>query len=300
VSATAPATRDRSARAVSAHNAARGRSSRRKNLIWIAEHAVACGLVVAFIGPIVFILLTSVMTDQQSLTSNLWPEHWQWSNYTEVFSKAPTATWITNTIVYAGLVTICTLVSSVPVAYALARFRFRARNPVFLAVLMMMMLPPQVLVIPMYIMWARLHLTGTIWPLVIPCVFGDAFSIFLLRQFLLTVPEDYLNAARIDGCSEVRVLLRVVLPMMRPAVVAVGLFAFFNAWNDYYGPLIYTGEKPDHWTLAVGLASFKSAHAVQWNLTMAATVIAMAPVIIVFFFAQKAFIEGVTLTGVKG
>jgi multiple sugar transport system permease protein len=149
-------------------------------------------------------------------------------------------------------------------------------------------------------MWARLHLTGTIWPLVLPSLFGDAFSVFLLRQFLLTVPEDYLNAARIDGCGELRVLTRVVLPMMRPALVAVGLFSFFNAWNDYYGPLIYTGETPAHWTLALGLATFKTSHAVQWNLTMAATLIAMAPVIIVFFFAQKAFIEGVTLTGVKG
>jgi len=284
----------------SAYRAATGKARRRVRLIWIAEHSFACALVVAFAGPMLFILLTSVMTDQQSLTPDLWPKHWQWSNYSKVFQQAPMLTWLRNTVVYAVAATAAVLASSIPVAYALARFRFRFRNAAFLAVVTMMMLPPQVLVIPMYIMWARLHLTGTIWPLVIPLLFGDAFSIFLLRQFLLTIPEEYLAAARIDGCGEVKVLLRVVLPMMRPAISAVALFAFFSAWNDYYGPLIYTGENPGHWTLAVGLASFKSAQAVQWNLTMAATVIAMAPVIVVFFFAQKAFIEGVTLTGVKG
>ncbi len=234
------------------------------------------------------------------LTTSLWPHHWQWSNYRTVFSTAPIGTWLANTVLYAVAATAATLLSSVPIAYALARLRFKGRNVAFLCVITMMMLPPQVLVIPMYLMWARLHLTGTIWPLVLLSLFGDAFSVFLLRQFLLTVPEDYLNAARIDGCGELRVLTRVVLPMMRPALVAVGLFSFFNAWNDYYGPLIYTGETPAHWTLALGLATFKTSHAVQWNLTMAATLIAMAPVIIVFFFAQKAFIEGVTLTGVKG
>jgi multiple sugar transport system permease protein len=164
----------------------------------------------------------------------------------------------------------------------------------------MMMLPPQVVVVPMYVVWARMHLTGTLWPLILPMACGDAFSIFLLRQFLLTVPSDYLDAARVDGCSELRILTRVVLPMMRPAVVAVALFQFFYAWNDYYGPLVYVGENPDHWTLAIGLASFRGLHHVQWNLTMAASTLFMLPVIILFFLAQRVFIEGVTLTGVKG
>ncbi|MEV4616135.1 carbohydrate ABC transporter permease [Kitasatospora sp. NPDC049258] len=286
--------------AADAHRAARDRARRRRVLIWIAEHTVAITLVLLFTGPLVFILLTSLMTDQQSMTSNFWPEHWQWSNYAEVFRRAPILTWLGNTLVYAVGATLAMLLSSVPVAYALARFRFRGRSTAFLGVLTMMMLPPQVLVIPMYLVWAQLHLTGTVWPLVVPALFGDAFSIFLLRQFLLTVPQEYLDAARIDGCGELRVLTRVVLPMIKPAVAAVALFQFFSAWNDYYGPLIYTGENPDSWTLAVGLAGFRSSQAVEWNLTMAATLIAMVPVIIVFFLAQKAFIEGVTMTGVKG
>ena len=164
-----------------------------------------------------------------------------------------------------------------------------------------MMLPPQVVIVPMYLVWAKqLHLSGTLWPLIVPLGFGDAYSIFLLRQFLLTVPREYTEAAKVDGASELAVLFRVVLPMIRPAIAAVGLFQFFYCWNDYFGPQIYTSENPGAWTLSYGLQTFKSAHHTNWNLTMAATVLVMAPVILLFFLAQRAFIEGVTLTGVKG
>ncbi|WP_214322822.1 carbohydrate ABC transporter permease [Nonomuraea sediminis] len=272
----------------------------KRRLVWLADHSLAVALAIAFIGPLVFIALTALMSDRQALTSSLWPDHFQWSNLVEVFSRAPVLTWLGNTLLYAVPATVFTVVSSVPAAYALARYRFRFRRAAFLLVVAMMLLPPQVLVVPVYLIWARLHLTGTLWPLVVPLLFGDAFAIFLLRQFLLTIPEEYAQAARIDGCGEFRVLVRVILPMIRPAIAAVALFQFFYAWNDYYGPLVYTGEAAEHWTLSLGLASFKSVHSVQWNLTMAATLLVMAPLIAVFFFAQKAFIEGVTLTGVKG
>jgi multiple sugar transport system permease protein len=170
-----------------------------------------------------------------------------------------------------------------------------------MVVIATMMLPPQVSIIPLYLVWAQnFHLTGTLWPLIIPLAFGDAFTIFLLRQFMLTVPRAYLEAARIDGCSDFRTMLSVVIPMIKPAIAAVGLFQFFYCWNDYFGPQIYASENPGAWTLSYGLQSFKSAHHTDWNLTMAATVLVMAPVIVLFFLAQKAFIEGVTLTGVKG
>lgn len=272
----------------------------RRALVWIARYSLAIALAAAFVLPLVFIAFTALMPDQQAMTSALWPTSWQWSNLWTVFDRAPVLTWLVNTIVYATLATTFTLVSSVPAAYALARYRFRGRNAAFLLVVAMMLLPPQVLVVPMYLIWADLKLTGTIWPLVLPLLFGDAFAIFLLRQFLLTIPEEYAHAARMDGCNELQVLIKVMLPLMRPALAAVGLFTFFYAWNDYYGPLIYVSERPENWTLSLGLATFKTVHAVQWNLTMAATLIVMAPLIIVFFFAQKAFIEGVTLTGVKG
>ncbi|WP_441249884.1 carbohydrate ABC transporter permease [Kitasatospora sp. McL0602] len=274
---------------------------RRAALHWVATRSMALAAALFFVLPFVFVLLTSVMSDQQALTSEIWPHEWHWGNYLKVWQTPGFLTWWRNTLVYAGLGTVLTVVSSLPVAYAMAKFRFRGRNLSLMAVIAMMMLPPQVTVMPMYLFWAKqLHLSGTLWPMIIPMAFGDAFSIFLLRQFLLTIPKEYVEAARIDGCGELRTLLRVVLPMSKPAIAAVALFQFFYCWNDYFGPQIYASENPGAWTLSYGLASFKGAHHTNWNLTMAATLLVMAPVIVLFFFAQKAFIEGVTLTGVKG
>ncbi|MEV6772303.1 carbohydrate ABC transporter permease [Nocardia sp. NPDC051030] len=278
------------------------RVSRRTGMLnWVAVHSLAIAAAVVFVLPFVFVFLTSVMTDQQALTTNLWPDHWQWGNYAKVWRTPGFLTWWRNTLLYACTGTVLALVSSFPVAYALAKFRFRGRNLALMAVISMMMLPPQVVIIPMYLFWAKqLHLTGSLWPLIIPMAFGDAFTIFLLRQFLLTIPDDYLEAARIDGCGHFRTMLRIVLPMARPAIAAAALFQFFYCWNDYFGPQIYASENPGAWTLSYGLESFKGAHHTNWNLTMAATVLVLAPVLLLFFFAQKAFVEGVTLTGVKG
>ncbi|MFB7465948.1 carbohydrate ABC transporter permease [Streptomyces sp. NPDC056224] len=270
-------------------------------LHWIAVHSLGVAAALFFVLPFVFLLLTSLMGDRQALTSDLWPDTWEWDNYAQVWNTPGFLTWWRNTLLYAGLGTLLTVASSLPVAYALATFRFRGRRLSLLLVIAMMMLPPQVVVIPMYLFWAKqLDLSGTLWPLIIPMAFGDAFTIFLLRQFLLTIPGEYLDAARVDGCGEVRTLLRVVLPMAKPAIAAAALFQFFSAWNDYFGPQIYASDNPAAWTLSYGLESFKGAHHTNWNLTMAATVLVMAPVIFLFFLAQKAFVEGVTLTGVKG
>ncbi|MFI6445143.1 carbohydrate ABC transporter permease [Kitasatospora sp. NPDC050543] len=288
--------------AAPAPTSAAARTARRRALLhWVAVHSLAIAAALFFLLPFVFVFLTSVMTDRQALTGDLWPTSWEWGNYLLVWRAPGFLTWWRNTLLYAGLGTLLTVVSSLPVAYALAKFRFRGRNLALMAVISMMMLPPQVTVIPMYLFWAKqLHLSGGLWPLIIPMAFGDAFSIFLLRQFLLTIPKEYVEAAKLDGCGDFGTLLKVVLPMARPAVAAVGLFQFFYAWNDYFGPQIYASENPGAWTLSYGLESFKGAHHTNWNLTMAATLLVMAPVIILFFFAQKAFIEGVTLTGVKG
>jgi multiple sugar transport system permease protein len=274
---------------------------RRQLLEWVALHSFAVALGLLFVLPFVFLVLTAVMSDQQSLTRDLWPHPFAWHNLVDVWHTPGFTTWWRNTLVYAVLGTALTLLSSLPVAYALAYFRFRGRNVAMMVVIASMMLPPQVSIIPLYLVWAQnFHLTGTLWPLIIPLAFGDAFSIFLLRQFMLTVPRTYLEAAKIDGCGDFRAMLTVVIPMIRPAIAAVGLFQFFYCWNDYFGPQIYASENPAAWTLSYGLQSFKSAHHTDWNLTMAATVLVMAPVIALFFLAQRAFIEGVTLTGVKG
>ncbi|MFH8615436.1 carbohydrate ABC transporter permease [Streptomyces sp. NPDC017979] len=281
---------------------AAARTARRKAVLhWIGVHALGVAAALFFVLPFVFVVLTSLMSDQQALTRDLIPRTWEWDNYVKVWDTPGFLTWWRNTLLYAGLGTVLTVVSSIPVAYALAKFRFRGQRLTMMLVISMMMLPPQVVVIPMYLFWAKeLDLAGSLWPLIIPMAFGDAFSIFLLRQFLLTIPDEYLDSARVDGCGEVRTLLKVVLPMAKPGIAAVALFQFFYAWNDYFGPQIYASENPAAWTLSYGLESFKGAHQTNWNLTMAATVLVMAPVILVFFFAQKAFVEGVTLTGVKG
>ena len=276
------------------------RRRNRVTLSFVATHAVGIALGAMFLLPFVFIVLTAFMSDNQALTANLWPTSWHPGNFAEVFRKAPLLTYVANSLLYAGLATLFMLMSSVPAAYALSRYEFRYRNGLFLAVIAMMVLPPQVTQVPIYVMWAKLGFTGTLWPLILPNLLGDAFSIFLLRQFLLTIPKEYTEAARVDGCGEVRTLLTVVLPMIRPAIAAVALFQFFYCWNDYFGPQIYTSENPGAWTLSYGLQTFKSAHHTNWNLTMAATLLVMAPVILLFFLAQRAFIEGVTLTGVKG
>jgi multiple sugar transport system permease protein len=274
---------------------------RRAFLEWIAVHSLGIAVALFFTLPFLFVLLTSLMSDSQALSRDLVPDTWEWDNYRRVLDTPGFLTWWRNTLFYAVLGTALTVISSIPVAYALAKFRFRGRSLALMLVISMMMLPPQVIIIPMYLFWAKqLDLSGTLWPLIIPMAFGDAFSIFLLRQFLTTIPDEYLDAARVDGCGDLRTLLKVVLPMAKPGMAAVALFQFFYAWNDYFGPQIYASENPGAWTLSYGLESFKGAHHTDWNLTMAATVLVMAPVILVFFFAQKAFVEGVTLTGVKG
>ena len=273
---------------------------RRRFLLAVAQHSLLIVAAIAFLAPFVFITLTALMTTNQALSADLWPHPFRFRNFIDVFTTAPLWRWTLNTMLYSCLATIGVIVSSVPVAYALARIRWRGRNAAFVIVLIALMLPPQVSVVPLYVMWAKLHLVGTLWPLIIPNWFGDAFSIFLLRQFFLTIPEDYLDAARVDGCGELRILFTVVTRLAKPAIAAVALFSFLYTFNDFFLPLLYVGETSHNWVLSIGLAQFRSLHQVQWNLTMAATLLVMLPVIILFFLAQRAFVEGVTLTGVKG
>jgi multiple sugar transport system permease protein len=278
----------------------RGTMVRERWLVVVARNSVAIAAAVIFLLPFVFVFLMSFMTSDQALTSNLWPTSWHPENFLDIFRKFPMFDYLVNTVVYVVLATGFMLLSSVPAAYALAKLRWRGSNAVFVVIICMMMLPPQVVTVPLYLMWANAGLTGTLWPLILPMLVGDAFSIFLLRQFLLTIPDSIVDAARIDGCSEWQVLLRVVAPMAKPGIAATAIFQFFYSWNDFYGPLLYTSENQENWTLSIALSQFKHLHHVEWNLVMAATLIVMAPVIIVFFLAQKAFVQGVTLTGVKG
>jgi multiple sugar transport system permease protein len=249
----------------------------------------------------VFILATSLMTNQQALSPNIWPHPFVWSNYKTVFEAFPFVRYTLNTVTYAGLATVGVLLSCVPVAYALSRLQWRGRQAAFILVLSTLMLPPQVTIVPLYVIFVRLGWIGSLKPLIIPLFFGDAFTIFLLRQFFLTIPQELSDAARVDGASELQILLRVIVPLAKPALAAVALFQFLYSWNDFFSPLLYAGNNPDSWTLAVALQQFTTlSRGVLWNLQMAASLLFMLPVIVIFFFAQKVFVEGVTLTGVKG
>ena len=275
---------------------------RRRLLMAVANHSIAIVISAVFVLPFFFILVTALMTQQQALTTHLWPSPFRWGNFARVFSEIPLIRYTYSTLVYAVLATIGVVASSIPVAYALSRMSWRGRNVAFLLVISTLMLPVQVTIVPLYVVFVRLHWIGSLKPLIVPAFFGDAFTIFLLRQFFLTIPQELSDAARVDGGGEFQIMTRVIMPLAKPAIAAVALFQFLYCWNDFFGPLLYTGSNPKIWTLAVGLSQYSETvhRSVLWNIQMAASVLFMLPVIALFFLAQRVFVEGVTLTGVKG
>jgi multiple sugar transport system permease protein len=273
---------------------------RRRFLMSVARHAGLIAVAVMFVAPFVFIVLTALMTESQAVTPSFWPRPFQWSNFAEVFDRIPLLAYGWNTTQIAVGSTIGVLVSCIPVAYALSRMRWRGRQLAFLLILATLMLPFQVTIVPLYIIWVRLGQIGHLTPLILPSFLGDAFSIFLLRQFFLTIPEELSDAARVDGASEFQIMTRVIVPLAKPAIAAVALFNFLYNWNDLFAPLIFVGTNQKNWTLTIALSEFTQRHGSEWNLTMAAAILFMLPVIVLFFLAQRVFVEGVTLTGVKG
>jgi multiple sugar transport system permease protein len=273
---------------------------RRRFLMSVARHAGLIAVAVMFVAPFVFIVLTALMTESQAVTPSFWPRPFQWSNFATVFDRIPLLAYGWNTTQIAVGSTIGVLVSCIPVAYALSRMRWRGRQLAFLLILATLMLPFQVTIVPLYIIWVRLGQIGHLTPLILPSFLGDAFSIFLLRQFFLTIPEELSDAARVDGASEFQIMTRVIVPLAKPAIAAVALFNFLYNWNDLFAPLIFVGTNQKLWTLTIALSEFTQRHGTEWNLTMAAAILFMLPVIVLFFLAQRVFVEGVTLTGVKG
>ena len=221
-----------------------------------------------FIAPFVFLLLTSLMTSQQALTATYGRTRWHSDNYVEVFQQGAAPPYLVNTLLYSGPSTVVHAPVQRPGGVRPGRSRAGGADGASCSSSAMMMLPPQVTdgaALPD--VGASCDLTGTLWPLILPILFGDAFSIFLLRQFFLTIPQEYLDAARVDGCGEWRdpAAGRAADGQAR-ASPPPALFQFFYAWNDYYGPLLYTSENASNWTLSLGLASFRALHHVQWNL----------------------------------
>jgi len=246
-------------------------------------------------------LRTSVMRPQEVFTypPKILPDQFRWQNYVEVFQKAPFLIYIRNTLYICAMDMIATLISCSMVAFSFARLRWRGRDLLFAIMLGTMMLPGAVTLIPRYLLFKELHWLDSYLPLWVPSWFGFAFFIFMLRQFYATIPYDLDDAARIDGCSTLGIWWRIALPLTKPALTAVAIFTFNATWNDFMNPLLYLSSA-DKLTISLGLMAFRGPHRTDWHWMMASSVIAMTPIILLFFFAQRYFIQGVTFTGVKG
>lgn len=231
---------------------------------------------------------------------HLIPNPVRFQNYVDALTYKPFHLYITNTLFIVLLNEIAILFTASLCAYGFARIRFAGREVWFSLVLVTMMLPGVVTMIPTFIIFSKLNWIDTYWPLTIPYFFGgEAFNIFLLRQFFRTIPEELADAARMDGCSEFGIFWRIMMPLAKPALTTVAIFTFLNAWNDFMGPLLYLSSA-EKFTVSLGLATFRSVMATRWDLLMAATAATTIPVIIIFFAAQRYFVKGVVMTGLKG
>jgi ABC-type glycerol-3-phosphate transport system permease component len=227
------------------------------------------------------------------------PSRLVWQNYVEVFTKSPFGRFILNTAYLTVMGIIGSLFGSSLAAFSFSRLRFRGKNFLFLLMLSTMMVPGWVTMIPTFIVFKSLGWLNSYKPLLVPAFFASPFYTFLLRQFFLGVPVELEDAARIDGCSTLRIFLQIMLPLARPALGTVAIFAFFHYWNELLGPLIYL-QTQDKLTISVGILSFKSEQYANFANMMAAACISMAPCLLLFFLAQRMFIQGVVITGVKG
>jgi multiple sugar transport system permease protein len=230
------------------------------------------------------------------------PDPIMWRNYVDAWTSLPFTRFLFNTIFITALGMAASIFTSALVGYGFARYRFPGRDALFIVLLSTMMLPYVVTLIPSFLIWRWLQLINTYDPLIIGALFGGGpFFIFLMRQFMLSIPGELEEAARIDGANTLQVFLRIVLPLVRPALLAVAIFSFTGFWNDFLGPLIYLNDMP-RYTMTLGMFFFVggASEAPKWNWLMAMSTLIALPILVVFFLAQRQFIEGITLTGLKG
>ncbi|MCP4644519.1 MAG: carbohydrate ABC transporter permease [bacterium] len=282
---------------------ARSRARHRRTARSLLVHGTLMTGSVLFLFPLVWMISTSLKPLDQTMRMppEWFPDPVLWGNYLEAVRYIPFFQYAQNTIVIAVLGTVGTVLSSALVAYGFSRIEWKWREPVFILLLATMMVPFPVTMVPLYGVFRQLHWIGTFRPLWIPAWFGaSAFNVFLLRQFFLTIPRDFSDAAYIDGCSEFGIFARVIVPLARPALAVVALFHFLYCWNDFLGPLLYLIDQ-DTFTLALGLQFFQSQQGgTPWNLLMAASTLVVSPIILLFFLTQRTFIQGITMGGLKG
>jgi multiple sugar transport system permease protein len=254
-----------------------------------------------FLTPFAWMVSTSLKPDDQVfLIPPTWiPDPPMWSNYRRLMTEIPFLRYLGNTVFVTGLSVVFYLASSAVVAYGFAKLRWPGRDTLFYVLLATMVLPPQVTLIPQFVLFQKLGWVGSFYPLIVPPLFGSAFAVFLLRQFYAAIPEDISDSARIDGASEWQIFTRIILPLSRPALATASLFIFIWTWTDFLNPLIYLTDDRTY-TLAVGLQQLSSTRAAAWPLLMGGALLMSLPIIGLFFFAQRTFIEGVSTGGLKG
>lgn len=265
-------------------------------------NTLAISLAILFMIPLLFALSAALKGPAEvfHLPIKWLPHPAHFDNFEKAWNYVPFARFVLNTLVITELCVIGTIISSSVVAYGFARFNFPLKKTLFALLISTMLLPPQVTMVPVFLIWRDLHLVNTIFPLVIPSFLGGgAFNVFLMRQFYMGIPRSLDEAAMIDGCSPIGIWWRILVPLSKPAMITVGLFTFAAAWNDFLYPLIYLHD-PNNYTVSIGLRLFNDEYGVtHMNLMMAATMIHILPVLILFLVMQRYFVRGIATAGIK-
>lgn len=267
----------------------------------ILPHVVLIVLSVFFVFPFLWLLSTSLKSTEEMFKYplELIPRVFRFSNYLDAVNEIPFFRYTLNTLFVTAMSIAGQLFGATLVAYSVSLVDWKGKNIIFGVIMSTMMIPIQVTMVPVYIIFYKMGLVGTFWPLIIPTFTGAPIYIFLLRQFFLSLPGSLISAAKIDGASEARTFLQIVLPLCRPAITSVAVVTFLYTWSDFLSPLLYL-NKQDLFTLTLGLQGFLGQHTVEWNKLMAASALFTLPIVALFFVAQKQFIQGITLTGIKG
>jgi ABC-type glycerol-3-phosphate transport system permease component len=272
--------------------------SKRFKIDWLAMVVLTIGAFL-MVGPFIWMLSTSLKVPTEQFDQKLLPQHFTFSNFTQIFNIMPFHLQLWNSVTIALVSTFGQLLTCSMAGFMFAVVRFPHRNLLFILLLATLMVPAQITTIPQFIIFKFLGLYGTQAPLYLPSFLGGAFGVFLMRQYFQTIPIELAEAARIDGASLSHIFFTIYLPLAKPALAAFGIFAFLFSWNDLFSALIYLPSDLEKTTLTVGLALFQQQYAGQWTLMMAASLVSVAPVAIVFLFAQKHFVEGIALSGMK-
>jgi len=268
-----------------------------KGLVYLFLLVFAMG----FLLPFFFLLTGSFKTSSElfSVPFRWLPKHFTLENYVQVFTKIPFFRYLRNTIIIVVLNMIGALVSNSLIAYGFSRLRWPGRDKIFMIVIATMILPYQVTLIPLYLMYTKIGWIGTFIPLTLPGFFGNAFFIFLMRQFLVGIPKELTESARIDGAGEFTIFLRLIMPISKPVLATVAIMSFMNSWKDFLGPLVFLGSDKLY-TLSLAASMLRSNLNPNWELLLALGVVMVLPVLILFFVLQKYFIQGITMSGIKG